>query len=1200
MCIFKKPWKDVISLILTQIMIFSFAFIPINKVKASTSLIVNPISQLSPDFIRGMDVSMLKQIEKVGGKFFDNGQEKDCLQILKDHGVNWIRLRVWNDPKDENGIDIGGGNCDLQMAVDISKRAKALGLKVLIDFHYSDFWADPGTQTKPKAWQNLSYEQLKQAMYDFTANAINMLNANNATPDMVQIGNEVNNGFLWPDGQISGTGAGGYDKFADLLKQGIKAVRDNDPNASDPSKKIKIMIHLSNGGSNSLYRSVFDNLTQRNVDFDVIGVSYYPYWHGTINDLKANINDISQRYNKEIVIAETAYAWTLENGDNFENIFKENEESVGGYKATIQGQATAVRDVMEAVSQVPNGKGLGVFYWEGDWIPASGAGWKTGEGNGWDNQAMFDFNGNALPSLDVFNLVYSNNQPVSLEIQETIPVKITTPLGEAPTLPTTVKAIYNDHSIKSVSVTWENYDNNLLEQLGTFSIYGQIQGTSIKAIANITVSGKRNYVKNSSFETGNFQNWDVQVLSGPSSAVLIERSPGNNAYSGDYTLHYWAANSFKFVVSQTITGLKNGTYTLYAYTHGGGGENALQLIASGYGGPDLISSTQHTGWRNFKKVVVSGINVTNGQCTIKILVDGNGGNWGSWDNVVFTEDFSNVTLSASTMVNSNNDFNVVLGVYELDEEALAAEINLSYSSELFDLVDVQGLSPDTLIVDWEKAQSNVQIFIANKNGLNNKQVLTLKFKSKSIINEDKTGSIFITSIKLGAALDGRVFEVVKLSSISIKVIATKEISTTTSQISSTTASSLQEMSQTKAEQSKPISEVKTETKESVVAYKVENRNLIIEQKPNIANNVAVVKLNKDTLYDALSKINNANLTIKVDNIANTKSVQVEIPTDILNKSTIGGKLELVTPIANISIPVKSINIEQGTNLTKVNIAKGDILNIDKNIRNQIINNQIIEVNLLNDDKKISEFNQPITITIGCKVNDESIGEYLSILHISKDGKNQIIPNAKYNKLDESITFKTSHLSQFAIIKSFKTFKDINNLEWAKKSIEILASKGIIEGVNNDNFLPSKTISRAEFVTMLVRAFGFYAKFDENFEDVNNSDYCYEYLGIAKKIGLVKGKDNNRFYPMEPIKREDMAVLISRAIEIEKGTKFKAESSDSLSNFKDISDISEYAVDYIKVLVSQNIITGKNGYIMPKAFATRAEAATMLYRALNNY
>ena len=271
----------------------------------------------------------------------------------------------------------------------------------MLDFHYSDWWADPGKQNKPKAWEHLNSAELQKAVYDYTAQAMQQLAKANALPDIVQIGNEVNGGMIWPDGKLYPQGTekvGGFDGFTALLKQGIQAVRDNDPNKDDPAKKIKVMIHLANGGDNKLYRTVFDALTARNVDYDVIGLSYYNYWHGPFEQFKSNLNDVSQRYNKDVIVAETAYAYSLDNADGMANLFGKVEQKLGEYKATVQGQATAIRDVMDAVAHVPNDRGLGVFYWEPDWIPAPGAGWKTDEGNAWENQALFDFNGQALPS----------------------------------------------------------------------------------------------------------------------------------------------------------------------------------------------------------------------------------------------------------------------------------------------------------------------------------------------------------------------------------------------------------------------------------------------------------------------------------------------------------------------------------------------------------------------------------------------------------------------------------------------------------------------------------------------------------------------------------------------------------------------------------------------------------------------------------
>ena len=368
-----KNWKKFILpasaaglvIILALLAVFVFPWRQADKainLVDSSELRFNPIAGLSSDFIMGADVSMLHEIELNGGKFFVNGVEEDCLQILKDHGVNWIRLRVWVNPVDAKGNPLGGGNNDLATTVELAARAKKLGLKVLIDLHYSDWWADPDSQEKPAEWAALSGDALEQAVYDYTANVIHTLVKAHAAPDMVQVGNEINGGMLWPDGKIWQEGSeeiGGFEGLAGLLNQGVQAVQDNDPNAKNEEKRIKIMIHLANGGNNDLYRTMFDGLTEQGVQYDVIGLSYYSYWHGPIEDLISNMNDISARYNKPVVIAETAYPYTLEAGDSHDNLVGDGFQEQGGYEATLQGQVSAMHDVMAAVAQVPEGKGTG-------------------------------------------------------------------------------------------------------------------------------------------------------------------------------------------------------------------------------------------------------------------------------------------------------------------------------------------------------------------------------------------------------------------------------------------------------------------------------------------------------------------------------------------------------------------------------------------------------------------------------------------------------------------------------------------------------------------------------------------------------------------------------------------------------------------------------------------------------------------------
>ena len=623
-----------IVLLITPLVGFTSAS-PSVSAAAAYSIHVNPIDDLSPDFIMGADVSMLRQIEDYGGKFYDNGVEKDCLTILKEHGVNWIRLRIWNDPTDASGNFLGGGNNDLESTVAMAARAKALGFKFLLDFHYSDWWADPSKQTMPKAWVGLNLEDLEATVYDYTAHVIQTLAQADAMPDMVQIGNEVNGGVLWPVGKTWKEGdeeIGGYDGFAALLKQGIQAVRDTDPHNDDPQKRARIVIHLANGGDNELYRRVFDALIAREVDFDVIGLSYYSYWHGSLDDLESNMNDISERYQKDVVIAETAYAVTLNDKDGFVNLFGgEREQYLGGYKASVQGQATAMRDVMAAVAQVPDGRGLGIFYWEPDWIAVDGAGWKTGEGNAWENQAMFNFKGEALPSMNVFNLVRpdSGSVYVPATIARTYPAQLDLALGDSLTLPAEVQAAFSDDSIRNVPVSWEPPDPAALAEGGEVRVRGTVDGTDLTANLIINVSTQRNYVANPGFETGDFTAWTVD---GDADAADVSKE-ASNVHAGTYALHYWKGEPFAFTLAQTVTDLPNGMYSLSAWIHGGGGETTLQLFASDYGGDPLTVDIVNTGWLEWNTPTIPEITVTDGTLTFGLNVASAAGSWAFLDDV---------------------------------------------------------------------------------------------------------------------------------------------------------------------------------------------------------------------------------------------------------------------------------------------------------------------------------------------------------------------------------------------------------------------------------------------------------------------------------------------------------------------------------------------------------------------------------------
>ena len=363
-------------------------------------------------FIKGMDVSTLLEMEELGAGYYDNGIQGDMLEILKAYGMNSVRLRLWNDPYSEDGHPYGAGTNDLPRTVRLIKRAHSIGVSVLLDFQYSDFWADPGKQTMPKAWRELDYGALKKEVYEYTRNTLSVMKDEDCLPELIQTGNELSNGLLWPFGK-----EGNRKEIAELVSAGIRGVKSIDPD-------IPVMIHLDNGGNNKLYRRWFDDYFEYNgEDFEYIGLSYYPFWHGTLEGLSANMADISLRYKKDLIVAEVSMGFTMEDYRSYERRGRDPGTELIGmatrpelvekieYPMTKEGQAGFMKDIMTRISEVPGGRGKGFYYWEPGWLPIPGSGWaneyaleytkeKGPGGNEWANQALFDYDGNALPALE--------------------------------------------------------------------------------------------------------------------------------------------------------------------------------------------------------------------------------------------------------------------------------------------------------------------------------------------------------------------------------------------------------------------------------------------------------------------------------------------------------------------------------------------------------------------------------------------------------------------------------------------------------------------------------------------------------------------------------------------------------------------------------------------------------------------------------
>lgn len=372
--------------------------------------------------IRGVDISSILAVENAGVTFCNEyGRKQDIFRTLSEHGVNYIRVRVWNEPYDSRGNSYGGGNCDLYTAAEIGRRAAKYGMKLLVDIQYSDFWADPEKQTRPKYWIQHDHETLKGEIYKYTSWVLETISEAGGNIGMVQVGNETNCFFC---------GETDMYKICDLFASGDQAIRDFD-------RSVLIAHHFANPstGYYAWYAQVMDEC---NLDYDVFATSYYPYWHGTTENLTTVLKEIADTYNKYVMVAETAYPYTSEDGDTFGNAVSEDSDSaVFRYDVSVEGQVQCLTDVFQAVANVGE-RGIGVFYWEPAWLGVNGISWEEQSslwkkyGSGWatdyaaeydasvtgsggssyDNQALFDFEGNSLKSLQVFRNIYPQNTEI--------------------------------------------------------------------------------------------------------------------------------------------------------------------------------------------------------------------------------------------------------------------------------------------------------------------------------------------------------------------------------------------------------------------------------------------------------------------------------------------------------------------------------------------------------------------------------------------------------------------------------------------------------------------------------------------------------------------------------------------------------------------------------------------------------------------
>ncbi len=630
--------------------------------KKDAGIFVKKIEGLSKNFVMGADISSILSLEESGVVFKNKeGKPADIFTVLKESGITSVRIRVWNNPFDENGRGFGGGNVDIKRAVEIGKRAAKAKVSVMLDFHYSDFWADPSKQQAPRAWQGMNTDEKAKALYEYTKESLLYALSEGVNVAFVQVGNETTGTFCGEKNWIT---------IAKLMKEGSRAVREA---SKEKNKNIKVVLHFTNPEKEGEYERYVQILKKQQVDYDVFASSYYPYWHGTVENFSAVLAKVKELSGKDVMCSEFSYVYTYDNADFTGNTISKETMCDKPWPATVQGQANSIREVINAVSA---SGGIGFYYWEPAWIGVSGStleeqraiwekygsGWASSYasvydpsdagvyfgGSSWDNQALFDFSGKPLASLHVFKLVKTGAETIRVPDAVT-EIVLRVRKGDEIKLPETVSVLFNDGSSSVEKVMWESIgahsENGSVMPLSQMSrsgiaeyfIYGKLASieTDIKPFVKAAIVEK-NYLDNSSFEEKDISMWKIENISNSTTELFVQEKT-SDAKTGNKALHFWSKTNLSFYVEQTVKNLNPGQYNFSLVIHGGdaGTQNMYIYVLSG--GKEYRKETNVDGWRNFRNPKITGITVgEDGIVTAGAFISCSANGWGSLDDFVLS------------------------------------------------------------------------------------------------------------------------------------------------------------------------------------------------------------------------------------------------------------------------------------------------------------------------------------------------------------------------------------------------------------------------------------------------------------------------------------------------------------------------------------------------------------------------------------
>lgn len=1199
------------------------------------------------DYVRGVDISTLTAIEDKGGKYVDsNGTERDLLDILKDRGVNYVRLRLWNDPQKSGGYN------DKEDVIRLATRVKEKGMKILLDFHYSDEWAHPGQQLRPKAWEGLSHEELKQAVYNYTVEVVGEMKAKGAMPDMVQIGNEINSGVL--NGLSSDVD---FEKNVALLKSGIDAVRAVEGEITNNADKVKIMIHLAEGGKADMFKWYFGELSKGGLDYDIIGLSYYPFWHGTFADVQNTMNEVSAEFGKDVIIAETSYPFSYKNGDAHGNIIGSDEAlHVGGadFPATVQGQYDAIAGIMDMIANVPNNHGAGFFYWEPAWIPA-GVGWIASEGNAWENQAMFDYDefpangghsyeGRALWSLDVYkrglNLLPADRQQLAAALARAESLVETDFIPEswgtlAPAI-SSANAIYQqaytpggvtqadtdaattalEHVMQQMQVIPPQLDE-LRAKLAEGRTYQQADWSAATwAVLTKALEGA-DQVLNDPRATQTDANTAVkrlddaiQGLSNVDKTQLhqyIQQMQQQNESS--YTRRSWSVLQqslqaaiqvrdnqavVQSEVNSALSTLKQAFTNLVSLEALTTGKTATASSSAGTGGNQAnspegaIDNNPNTSWgtdnsidrwwqvdlgqvANLRKIEMS---MWSGGIKYKIEVSNDNQNFvkvvdTTSDVVVSTAPshvlpegtegrYIRVTITAGPTWVGFMEFEAY-GTFPADKSALQVTVD---NAEKLKQTDYTTSSWNV----FSKALSEAKAFM-----------LDVESSTQDVSNADRSLQDAVSKLVRQDSTPGP------------------------GQPSQPSVPSQPSNPGTAPSTGNPV------VTPPVGSGTAPEKGSITIKGTATGDDKYSIRPDASQLTQALQSTDAGNRTLKliadVPDTANTVTFQLaasQLAAWVRSEEV--KSLDVVVGQTTVRVPLKSLplTIAETAGTFDIVVAKGSTDALSTSQKAAIGHHKVVDVNLLMNNKPISWTNRAIEVALS-SVEQPKLNDVVTIVHsISPTGEMTPVTYSKYDDKTKTMAFKPLESGSFVIAEVEVPLHDLQNYNWALQEVQNLYGKGIITGMSATRFAPQGELTRAQFLQMIIKGIGDARQSDASISlptDVKEEQWYADSVRLGIEMNIIQGRADGSFGANERISREDMAVMLNRALQVVQ-REHATHSVQGNMVFADNDEIAPYAKEAVDLMQQLGLLNGMpDGTFAPKETANRAQGAVVVARLM---